>query len=75
MSDKPAKSDSADYGQTFYGILNAQGQFWTPLAFDSKEGAEAYLAGFISRNDERFASMRRTHKAVPVRVWLEAIKP
>jgi hypothetical protein len=43
----PARIDSADYTHAFYGILNRQGQFWTPVAFNSVP-ARPYRTTLIS---------------------------
>lgn len=62
-------SDSADYNHTFYGILNKQGKFWTPLAFHDEDAAKAHLSRWAKGD---YASMLSTHKIVPVRVQLTA---
>lgn len=72
MSD-PTTIDSSVYKRSFFGILNAQGQFWTPLAFESEAAAAACLAKFVAGNPKRFSAMLRTHKVVPVRIKLETI--
>jgi hypothetical protein len=70
VADVAATIDSEVYKHTFFGILNKEGGFWTPLAFASSKEAEAYLAKFIAGNPEKFASMLDTHRAVPVRIQL-----
>lgn len=60
-------SDSLDYEKTFYGILNKQGQFWSPMPFDSEQAAMERLARF------KGAHLERTHRIVPVRIRLDAI--
>ena len=60
-------SDSGNYRHTFYGILNKQGRFWTPLPFHDEEAAKAHLARFAIGENR---SMLETHKIVPVRVRL-----
>ncbi len=60
-------SDSLAYDHTFYGILNKQGQFWTPLPFHDEAAAKAHLARYAKGSN---ASMLETHKIVPVRVQL-----
>jgi hypothetical protein len=69
-----ATSDSEHYRHTFFGILNGSGSFWSPLAFDSPQAAREALERFISINPERFGSMLRTHKIVPVRIQLAEIE-
>ena len=64
---------SNDYDHIFYGILNRDGQIWTPLIFDSKSEAEAYrekhwLSGKTS------SDIRRTHKVVPVEFRIEPVQ-
>lgn len=62
--------DSNDYRHTFYGILNKQGQFWTPLPFHDEASAEAHLRTWAKG---KYASMLDTHKIVPVRIRLELL--
>jgi hypothetical protein len=66
---EPVTSDSAEYEMTFFGILNAQGQFWTPMPFDSEAAAQARMDKF------KGAHLERTHKIVPVRIQLTVIEP
>lgn len=74
MSDKLAKSDSKIYRQNFYGILNDDGDFWTPIGFNSRAEAQRYLDDFItSTGVDRFQTMHRTHKIVPVRIRLDQL--
>lgn len=80
MAEKLATIDSKVYKHTFYGILNAQGDFWTPLPFESPEQAEQHLRHFWQhlrhfwRNDpDNLAKCLRTHRIVPVRVTLEQL--
>lgn len=70
---KLATSDSKVYKHTFYGILNAQGDFWTPLAFETERAAMAHLEGFWRADPAKFASVQRTHKIVPVRIRLDQL--
>ena len=63
-------SDSADYLHTFYGILNAQGKFWTPLPFNCEESARRHLAKVATGENK---SILTTHKIVPVRIRLSAL--
>lgn len=65
--------DSTVYGQQLYGILNAGGQFWTPLAFESRSAARAHIAHFWS-TPEQFTQFMRGAKIVPVHVQLTAIQ-
>lgn len=64
---------STAYGQEFYGILNADGNFWTPLAFDSAAAARAHIDAFWSTRHQVEHFMRRA-KIVPVRIQLTAIQ-
>jgi len=68
-----ATIDSADYKHTFYGILNAQGEFWTPLAFHSEQKAEEHIAGFWHANEQERALFRSKRSIVPVRIQLTAL--
>ncbi len=72
-SKQPATSDSDDYHHTFWGILNRQGDFWTPLPFNSEDDAKRYMLDFIQRSPGQFDRMPQTHKIVPVRVQLTQI--
>lgn len=69
----PVTSDSADYKHTFFGILNAQGQFWTPLAFESEVKAVAHIDGFWADARSR-ALFRQKCQIVPVRIQLTVIE-
>lgn len=57
-------SDSNDYHHTFYGILNPQGRFWTPLPFRDEEAARRHLSATLGGRDAS------RHRIVPVRVEL-----
>lgn len=70
---EPATSDSSVYRHTFYGILNAQGDFWTPLAFETERQARDHLRFFWRNDPENLKLCERTHKIVPVRVQLTQI--
>lgn len=76
MTDKPklAKCSSAAFGVTFYGILNAEGDFWTPAPFQSEEAARKYIRDFWGRQTDQAESCLRTHSIVPVRVNLTEIR-
>lgn len=69
---QPVTIDSSDYRHTFYGILNKQGQFWTPIPFNDEASARIYLERFAHGKN---ASMLNTHKIVPVRIRLETTEP
>lgn len=75
MSEKPAKCSSHVFRVTFYGILNAQGDFWTPLAFVSEDAARQHIKGFWGKQTDMAEKCLRTHKIVPVRVNLTEIRP
>lgn len=66
------QSDSADYEHTFYGIINGQGEFWSPLPFHDEATARARLERYAQGPN---ASMLDTHKIVPVRIVLTALDP
>jgi len=66
-------SDSAIYKGSFYGILNAQGDFWTPLAFDSEEAARARIKQFWRIQPDMLAKCLATHRIVPVRIQLSTL--
>jgi len=69
---EPVTTNSEDFNQSFYGILNAQGQFWTPLAFESEADARQHIEDFWTDNKSR-AECLRTHRIVPVHIQLTAI--
>lgn len=69
MEDRATISSDV-YNHTFYGILNKDGQFWTPAPFHNKEAALAYLKRF-SIGD--YSAMLQTHRIVPVRIQLTHI--
>ena len=60
-SFKPVRSDSKTYGHTFYGILNADGDFWTPLAFHSEAMAKQHIVDFWGSNRASADKCLRTH--------------
>lgn len=66
-------TDSKLYDKPFYGILNANGAFWTPLAFDSEKKAEEHLRAFWQASDAEWQGKRRKFKIVPVRIILESL--
>lgn len=68
---KLAQSDSSTYRTTFYGILNADGAFWTPLAFDSERAAKEHMERFWGANKDSLNKCRATHRIVPVRIILQ----
>lgn len=72
MSEKrePATIDSSVYKHTFYGILNKQGQFWTPLVFDSESAARDHMTRWAKSAHSEILS---THTIVPVRAQLTAL--
>lgn len=76
MSDdvKPRTISSADYKRTFYGILNAQGDFWTPLAFDGEQAARDHIRDFWRHDSAKLSECLRRFKIVPVIIRLETAK-
>lgn len=64
------ESDSQEYDHTFYGILNKQGQFWTPMPFHDEKAAKDQIAKWAKGSN---AGMLTTHKIVPVRIQLTAL--
>lgn len=71
---KLASIDSKVYKQTFYGILNAYGDFWTPLAFESQAKARQHIVDFWGANHKNRDQCLQTHKIVPVRIRLNAVE-
>jgi hypothetical protein len=67
-----AAIDSADFKMTFYGILNAQGDFWTPLAFDCETAARRHIQNFWQDKPRRDAFLGGC-SIVPVRIQLTEI--
>lgn len=74
MNDSIKHSDSADYGGEFYGILNEQGELWTPLGFGSMRDARDHMTGFWRNQPDQLAQCLRTHRIVPVRIQLSTIQ-
>ncbi len=69
MTEK--RIDSINYRHTFFGILNKDGDFWTPTAFESEQAAEQRLHdfwGWKKWNESDF-------KIVPVRIQLTTLPP
>lgn len=64
--------DSCVYAQTFYGILNKDGQFWTPVPFPSKSAALGAIERFWG-TQEAVDGFLVGARIVPVRIRLEAI--
>lgn len=60
-------ADTAEYRATFYGILNAQGYFWTPLIFEREEHARGHIASFWGAHHEKREWCFKHFKIVPVR--------
>jgi hypothetical protein len=69
VADVAATIDSSVYGRAFYGILNKDGQFWTPLAFDSERKAHEHIAAFFTDIAMRGTAIR-DFRIVPVRIQL-----
>jgi len=67
---EPKVIDSSVYKHTFFGILNAQGEFWTPIPFSGEREAREYLSRYALDKNK---SMLETHKIVPVRIQLTQI--
>jgi hypothetical protein len=73
---KLAKLDSSKVYETpFYGILNANGDFWGPDVFNSEAAARKHMDAFWGHLTEMRDQCRRTHKIVPVRVRLDQLPP
>lgn len=73
MTDNIVRSDSAIYKGEFYGILNEQGDFWTPLGFGSETAARDHITDFWRNQPDMLAKCLRTHTIVPVRIQLSTI--
>jgi hypothetical protein len=70
---KPAAIDSKGYRASFYGILNAGGGFWTPLAFETEEKARQHVRDFWGRQTDMAERCLRDFSFVPVRIRLTAL--
>lgn len=70
---KLAATDSKVYKHTFYGILNAYGDFWTQVAFETEDDARDHIKRFWRNVPDKAAECLRTHKIVPVRVRLNQL--
>lgn len=71
--DKPRTICTDDYKPGFYGILNAQGDFWTPLIFDSQAKAQKHLDDFARSFRPYDPSAIARHRVVRVRATIETI--
>lgn len=52
------------YEGSFFGILNAAGDFWTPIAFEFERDEATY------RDGRGLGDLSRSHRIVPVRIQL-----
>lgn len=69
---KHAHIDSKPYKVTLFGILNAYGDFWTPLAFETERQAREHIDRFWGgSHTENAKRCQKSHKIVPVRVRLD----
>ena len=66
--------DSADFKLERFGILNAQGDFWTPDVFESEDAARQHIRDFWCDNRTREECLR-THRIVPVHVTVRQADP
>lgn len=73
MSGDVKRSDSAIYKGNFYGILNAPGDFWTPLGFASESAAKRHIVDFWGTDRDSARKCLETHRIVPVRIRLSTI--
>jgi hypothetical protein len=64
---------STDYKIARFGILNAQGQFWTPDTFVSEQEAIRHVRGFW-RGSAADDFLKRA-KIIPVTVTVEDARP
>lgn len=71
---KPKPATVSSKGIPLFGILNAYGDFWTPLPFESEAKARQHIIDFWGTNTESRDKCLRTHKIVPVRVRLTALR-
>jgi hypothetical protein len=68
-----SRIDTHDYRHEFIGILNADGDFWTPLAFDNEAEARAHISKFWGQDTEKREECLRKFSFVPVRIVIETI--
>lgn len=71
----PRPVSTRDYKISRFGILNADGQFWTSDTFESEQDARAHIVNFWGRNEAIANKCLKTHKIIPVRVTVEAVIP
>lgn len=69
VTSKGAHSDH--YEGTFWGIVNRNGQIWTPQVFGTKAEAEQYREDAAKRLGVNFNRIPFTHKVVPVEFRIE----
>ena len=72
---RPATLDSRVYTRPFYGILNAEGDFWSPHVFASEQAARESIIVFWGDQTTARDQCLSSHKIVPIRVRLAEIKP
>ncbi len=69
----PASIDSANFRQTFFGILNGYGAFWTPLVFEYEASAREHIVRFWNHEPQTRDRCLKEFQIVPVRVQLTHI--
>jgi hypothetical protein len=74
VAEIAATIDSSVYQHRFYGILNADGEFWTPLAFESEGAAQRHIRDFWCDNIIARERCLNTFQIVPVRIQLTHLK-
>lgn len=68
-----ATLDSSVYKRTFFGILNVDGHFWTPLVFDDEKKARKHIRDFWMGDPKEVEQISGAFTIVPVRVQLTDI--
>ena len=71
---KPATINSVDARVELFGILNAEGQFWSSRSFGSIDAAAQYIRDYWGADRMTAEKCLRTHRIVPVEVQMTALE-
>lgn len=69
----PRKADSGTMAG-YFGILNAEGQFWSHTVYRSADDAKRFIREFWRDQAEHADWCLRRFKIIPVRVRIEPLK-
>ena len=66
--------DTDDLKGSFYGILNSNGEIWSPLIFDNEDAAWSHLRHFWRNSPETLAKLQTGFSVAPVRAVVTVIR-